>query len=120
MAYSQAGITPQDVDFYELHDAFSIMACLQLETGGFAKRGEGWRLAEEGEIFLNGRLPISTMGGLKARGHPIGASALYQIAEIVTQMRGMAGLNQLNCSDLALTTSIGGAGTTVFAHILGR
>lgn len=120
LAYGQAGIGPREVDFFEVHDAFSIMACLQLEAAGFAKRGEGWRMAEEGEIFTNGRLPISTMGGLKARGHPIGASALYQIAEIVTQMRGQAGANQLARCDLALTTSVGGAGTTVFAHILGR
>ena len=119
-AYEMAGIAPQDIDFFEAHDAFSIMACLQLEAAGFARPGEGWRLAAEGEIFREGRLPISTMGGLKARGHPIGASALYQVAEMVLQMRNLAGGNQLPRADLAMTQSIGGAGTTVFAHILGR
>jgi acetyl-CoA C-acetyltransferase len=119
-AYEQAGIVPQDVDFFELHDAFSIMACLLLEASGFAKRGQGWRMAAEGEIFREGQLPISTMGGLKARGHPIGASALYQVAEIVTQMRGEAGRNQLAHAELAMTNSIGGAGATVVTHILAR
>ena len=118
--YQQAGITPKDVDFFEVHDAFSIMTCLQLEASGFAERGEGWRLAAEGEIFREGRLPICTMGGLKARGHPIGASALYQVAEIVLQMRGQAGTNQLAHAEVALTHSVGGAGTTMVTHILAR
>jgi acetyl-CoA C-acetyltransferase len=94
------------------------MACLLLEAGGFAEQGQGWRMAAEGQIFREGRLPISTMGGLKARGHPIGASALYQVGEIVTQMRGQAGPNQLSRANLAMTCSVGGAGTTVFTHIL--
>jgi acetyl-CoA C-acetyltransferase len=119
-AYQQAGITPKDVDFCELHDAFSIMACLLLEASGFAERGQGWRMAVESEIFREGRLPISTMGGLKARGHPIGASALYQVAEMVLQMRGQAGPNQLARADVAMTYSVGGAGTTILAHILAR
>jgi acetyl-CoA C-acetyltransferase len=119
-AYRQAGVGPQDIDFLELHDAFSIMACLLLEAGGFADPGQGWHMAADGHIFREGRLPISTMGGLKARGHPIGASALYQVGEIVTQMRGLAGPNQLSRTDLAMTCSVGGAGTTVFTHILAR
>jgi len=119
-AFRQAGIGPRDIDFLELHDAFSIMACLLLEASGFAERGQGWRMAAEGEIFREGRLPISTMGGLKARGHPVGASALYQVGEVVTQMRGQAGPNQVTRANLAMTHSVGGAGTTVFAHILAR
>jgi acetyl-CoA C-acetyltransferase len=119
-AYEMAGFAPQDIDLFEVHDAFSIMACLQLEAAGFARPGAGWRMAADGEIFREGRLPISTMGGLKARGHPVGASALYQVAEIVLQMRNQAGGNQLPHANLAMTQSIGGAGTTVFAHILGR
>jgi acetyl-CoA C-acetyltransferase len=82
-----AGIQPEDTDFFEAHDAFSIITCLQLEAVGFAKPGEGWRLAAEGETFREGGLPMSTMGGLKVRGHPIGSMALYQIAEIVLQMQ---------------------------------
>jgi acetyl-CoA C-acetyltransferase len=118
-AYQHAGITPADIDFFELHDAFSIMACLQLEAAGFAPPGAGWRLAVEGEIALTGRLPISTLGGLKARGHPIGATALYQLCEIVLQLTGRAGLNQLPNPHLALTQSVGGAAGTVITHILG-
>lgn len=120
LAYGQAGMGPEDLDFFELHDAFSIMACLQLEAAGFAERGRGWQLAADGTIFPDGRLPISTMGGLKARGHPIGASAIYQVAEIVLQMRGEAGANQLDRAGVAMTQSVGGAGTTIFTHILAR
>lgn len=119
-AYQRAGVTPKDIDFFEAHDAFSIMTCLLLEASGFAERGQGWRLAAEGDIFREGRLPMCTMGGLKARGHPIGASALYQVAEIVLQMRGQAGPNQLARADVALTHSVGGAGTTILTHILAR
>ena len=120
LAYAQAGIGPGALDFFELHDAFSIMACLQLEAAGFAERGRGWQLAADGVIFSDGKLPISTMGGLKARGHPIGASAIYQVAEIVLQMRGEAGANQLARAGVAMTESVGGAGTTIFSHILAR
>jgi acetyl-CoA C-acetyltransferase len=120
LAYSQAGMRPADMNWFELHDAFSIMACLQLEAAGFAPRGRGWQMAVDGDIFLEGKLPVSTMGGLKARGHPIGASAIYQVAEMVLQMRGQAGANQLSRADVALTQSVGGAGTTIFAHILAR
>jgi acetyl-CoA C-acetyltransferase len=120
LAYQQAGVTPRAIDFFELHDAFSIMACLQLEAAGFVERGQGWRMAADGEIYREGRLPISTMGGLKARGHPIGASAIYQVGEMVLQMRDQAGANQLSRSDVAMTQSVGGAGTTVFTHILAR
>ncbi len=94
-AFSQANINRDDIDFFEVHDAFSIMACLALEAAGFAGPGEGWRLAAAGEIGLNGRIPLSTMGGLKARGHPIGATALYQVCEIVQQLTGTAGQNQI-------------------------
>jgi acetyl-CoA C-acetyltransferase len=118
-AYQQANITPNDVSFFELHDAFSIMACLQLEAAGFAPAGQGWRLAVEGEIALNGRIPIATLGGLKARGHPIGATALYQLCEIVQQLTGRAGPNQLPNPRLALTQSVGGAAGTVITHLLG-
>ncbi len=75
-AYQQAGLGPQDMDIFELHDAFSIMAALSLEACGFAERGQGVRLGQEGVIFPQGKLPISTMGGLKARGHPVGATGL--------------------------------------------
>ncbi len=71
------------------------MAALSLEASGFARRGEGWRLAEEGAIAVDGSLPISTMGGLKNRGHPVGATGVYQIVEVVQQLTGQAGANQV-------------------------
>ena len=118
-AYAHAGVSPSDIDFFELHDAFSIMACLALEACGFAPPGEGWKLAADEEIFREGKIPVSTMGGLKARGHPVGASALYQICEIVQQLKGTAGENQIPRCRVAMTQSIGGAGTTMITHILG-
>jgi len=118
-AFKQANMQPQDIDFFELHDAFSIMSCLQLEAVGFAHPGTGWRLATENQIGLDGSIPITTMGGLKARGHPIGATALYQTCEIVQQLTGRAGSNQLADPQIGMIQSIGGAGTAVFTHILG-
>ncbi len=119
-AFRQANVNRDDVDFFELHDAFSIMACMQLEAAGFAKPGEGWRLAAEKRIELKGDIPITTMGGLKARGHPIGATALYQACEIVLQLTGRAGKNQLKDPQVAMMQSVGGAGTTLITHILGN
>ncbi len=116
-AYLQAGVGPHDIDLFELHDAFTVLAALSLEACGFAERGEAVRLAREGEITLKGRIPISTMGGLKARGHPIGATGVYQIVELVQQLRGEAGANQVDCH-LGMAQSIGGSGATAITHIL--
>ncbi|MCB1317829.1 MAG: hypothetical protein KDK27_17810 [Leptospiraceae bacterium] len=116
-AYRRAGIEPTDVDFFELHDAFSIMACLALEACGFAEPGAGWKLAAEGDIFLEGKIPIATFGGLKARGHPIGATGIYQAIEIYRQLRGQAGMNQISNARCAMMQSIGGAGTTLITNI---
>ena len=117
-AYKQADIKPEHVDFFELHDAFTIMAALSLEASGFAERGQGIRLALDGTITRQGRLPICTMGGLKARGHPVGATGLYQIVEAILQLRGLAGPNQVNNAHLGMTQNIGGSGATVTTHIL--
>ncbi len=118
-AYAQAKVGPEDIDLFELHDAFSIMAALSLEACGFAARGQGVRLAQEGAILPNGRIPISTMGGLKARGHPVGATGLYQLAEATLQLRGQAGEAQLARQPrLAMTQNIGGSGATIATHIL--
>ncbi|MEZ4674314.1 MAG: beta-ketoacyl synthase N-terminal-like domain-containing protein [Caldilineaceae bacterium] len=117
-AFRKANVHRNDIDFFEVHDAFSIMACLLLEAVGYAKPGLGWRMAAENQIALDGRLPICTMGGLKARGHPIGASAIYQVCEIVLQLTGRAGDNQLPRAERALLQSVGGAGSTVLTHIL--
>lgn len=119
-AYTQAGISPTDVDLFELHDAFSIMAALSLEACGFAAPGQGVRLAQAGDIRPGGRIPISTMGGLKARGHPVGATGLYQLVEAALQLRGQAGDAQLDDPRIAMTQNIGGSGATVVTHILRR
>ncbi len=119
-AYEQAGVDPSDIDLFELHDAFSIMAALSLEGAGFAERGQGLQLALEGQIGIDGRIPITTMGGLKARGHPVGATGLYQIVEVVQQLRGLAGENQVADARLGMAQNIGGSGATVVTHILKR
>jgi acetyl-CoA C-acetyltransferase len=118
--YRQAGIGPDDVDLFELHDAFSIMAALSLEAAGFADRGEGVRLAQEGAIGPGGRIPICTLGGLKARGHPVGATGLYQIVEATLQLRGEAGAAQIDGARTAMAQNIGGSGATIATHILQR
>jgi acetyl-CoA C-acetyltransferase len=117
-AYKQANVKPGDLDFFELHDAFTIMSALSLEAAGFAEKGQGVRLALDGDITLQGRVPVSTMGGLKARGHPVGATGVYQIVESVLQLRGLAGPNQIPNARLGMTQNIGGSGATIIAHIL--
>ncbi len=116
-AYAQAGVGPEQIGIFELHDAFAILAALSLEACGFAGDGQGVRLAMEGEIALEGRIPISTMGGLKARGYPLGASGVYQIVELVQQLQGQAGANQVDAR-LGMAQSIGGTGGTAVTHIL--
>jgi acetyl-CoA C-acetyltransferase len=118
-AYRKANINREDIHLFEVHDAFSIMACLQLEAAGFAEPGQGWRLAVEDEIRLQGQIPITTMGGLKARGHPIGATGLYQACEIVLQLTGRAGENQVRNAEIGMMQSVGGTASTVLTHIFG-
>jgi acetyl-CoA C-acetyltransferase len=118
-AFRKANVHRNDVDLFEVHDAFSIMACLALESVGFAEPGQGWRLAAEGAIARGGRLPLSTLGGLKARGHPVGATAIYQTCEIVQQLMGRAGPNQIPNARLAMLLSIGGAASTALTHLFG-
>ena len=117
-AYQQAGVGPRDMDLFEVHDAFTIMAALSLEASGFAERGKGVWLARAGEITREGRIPISTMGGLKARGHPVGATGIYQVVEVVEQLRGEAGESQIPNARLGMAQNIGGSGATVITHIL--
>lgn len=117
-AYQQAGITPQDVDVFEAHDAFSIMAALSLEANGFAEAGQGPRLALDGEIRPTGRIPIATRGGLKARGHPVGATGMYQIVEVVQQLRGEAFGTQVDGAKIGMAQNIGGSGSNIITHIL--
>jgi acetyl-CoA C-acetyltransferase len=118
-AFRQAGLSRSDVDFFELHDAFTIMSALSLEANGFAKRGEGWRMAHDEAIGIRGELPISTMGGLKSRGHPVGATGIYQIVEAVQQLSGRAGANQVPDAKIGMAQNIGGSGATIITHLLG-
>ena len=118
-AYEQAGLRPEDIDFFELHDAFTVITALSLEAAGFARPGEAATLGREGTYTLGGRLPIATMGGLKARGHPVGATGVYQIVEAVQQLTGSAHKNQISNPEIAMTQNIGGTGATVVTHILG-
>ena len=116
-AYAQANVAPEDVDLFEVHDAFSIMSVMSLEAAGFAARGRGAYLARENEITPKGKLPLSTMGGLKARGHPVGATGVYQAVESVTQLRGEAGKNQVVDARVAMTQSLGGVAANAVTHI---
>jgi acetyl-CoA C-acetyltransferase len=117
-AYEMAGVGPGDIDVFELHDAFSIMSALSLEACGFAERGQGPRLGLEDEIRPGGRLPICTRGGLKARGHPVGATGMYQVVEVVQQLRGECGPTQVEGAKVGMAQNIGGSGATVITHIL--
>jgi acetyl-CoA C-acetyltransferase len=117
-AYQMAGVTPDDIDVFELHDAFSIMSALSLEASGFAERGQGVRLGLDNEISPQGRVPVCTRGGLKARGHPVGATGVYQIVEVVQQLRGECGQTQVEGAKIGMTQNIGGSGATVLTHIL--
>jgi acetyl-CoA C-acetyltransferase len=117
-AYEMAGVTPEDIDLFELHDAFTIMAALSLEASGFAERGQGVRLGLENVISPQGRLPVCTRGGLKARGHPVGATGMYQIVEVVQQLRGECGKTQVDGAKIGMAQNIGGSGATILIHIL--
>ena len=118
-AYKMAGIEAKDVDLFEVHDAFTIMAALSLEAVGAAERGKGAELAKEGQIAIDGDYPIQTMGGLKSRGHPVGATGVYQTVEAALQLRGEAP-NQVPDAEIALTQNIGGTGSNITVTILRR
>jgi len=119
-AMKQAGVTLDQIHLFEYHDAFSIYAALALEAVGFAVRGQGWKLAAEGHIALNGRIPCATMGGLKARGFPGGATGVYQAVEAAQQLRGQADANQVADAQYALIQSLGGPASTAVSHVLQR
>src|SRR5215212_1968001 len=117
-AYEMANVRPEDIDVFELHDAFSIMSALSLEACGFAERGQGVRLGLDDEIGVSGRVPICTRGGLKARGHPVGATGMYQIVEVVQQLRGECEKTQVDGTRIGMAQNIGGSGATILTHIL--
>ncbi|HXW98509.1 MAG TPA: thiolase domain-containing protein [Methanomicrobiales archaeon] len=118
-AFAMAGLPREKIDFLEVHDCFTIAEICAIEDLGFCKKGEAGRLTEEGITALDGDLPVNTSGGLKACGHPVGATGIKQICEVVQQLRGEAGKRQAE-GEIGLTHNVGGTGATVVVHILGR
>jgi acetyl-CoA C-acetyltransferase len=114
-AFKMAGLKPSDVDVAELHDAFTILEIVESEEVGFFKKGEGHVALEKGETKLTGKLPINTSGGLKAKGHPVGATGVGQAHEIVQQLRGEAGQRQVKNAKTGFTCNFGGFGNNVVA-----
>lgn len=119
-AYEAADVKPKEIDLLEVHDAFSILGIMALEDLGFATKGSGSQLVKDGVCARDAQLPTNTFGGLKARGHPVGASGMYQIAELALQLSNKAGKCQVPEADLGLAQSVGGIGSTVAVHILKR
>jgi len=117
-AFGQAKIKPQDIDVAEVHDAFTSVELFSYEDLGFAPIGKGADLIRKGKVNLDGELPVNTSGGLKAKGHPISATGLAQIYEIVNQLRGRCGERQVKGPQIGLCHNVGGAGGSVTVHIL--
>ena len=115
-----AGMTPKDIGGVEVHDCFSINGLLAIEDLGFVEKGQGGPAIEDGITELDGRIPVNPSGGLKARGHPLGATGIAQAAEIVWQLRGDAGKRQIEGIEVGMTHNIGGTGGTAAVHILSR
>jgi acetyl-CoA C-acetyltransferase len=117
-AFAMAGLPREKIDFLEVHDCFTIAEICAIEDLGFCRKGEAGRLTEEGVTALDGNLPVNTSGGLKACGHPVGATGIKQVCEVVQQLRGEAGARQVD-GEIGLTHNVGGTGATVVVHILG-
>ncbi|ACL17782.1 thiolase domain-containing protein [Methanosphaerula palustris] len=119
-AFKMAKLERKDIDLVEVHDCFTIAEICAIEDLGFCKKGEAGKLTEEGVTALNGKLPVNTSGGLKACGHPVGATGIKQVWEIVKQLRGEAGKRQIDGAEIGMTQNVGGTGASVAVHILGR
>jgi acetyl-CoA C-acetyltransferase len=119
-AFTQAGIEPRQVDVAEVHDCFTIAEILAIEDLGFVEKGQGGKATEDGLTALGSSLPINTSGGLKACGHPVGATGIKQAYEIVLQLRGKAGKRQVDEAEVGLAHNVGGSGGTALVHIFTR
>jgi acetyl-CoA C-acetyltransferase len=117
-AFKMAGKTPKDIQVAEVHDCFTIAEIVVLEALGFCRPGEGGRQAPSGRTALGGELPVNPSGGLKSKGHPVGATGVAQAAEITTQLRGEAGKRQVKGARVGLTQNMGGTGASTVVHIL--
>jgi len=115
-----ADLSPADVDVAELHDAFTILEIAESEAAGFFPRGEGHLALERGETALDGKLPINPSGGLKAKGHPVGATGVAQLVELAWQLRGEADARQVKAAKVAYACNFGGFGNNVVASVLRR
>ena len=120
MAFQMAGIEREDIDVAEVHDCFTIAEIIAIEDLGFVPKGEGGPFTLDGVTSLNGKFAVNTSGGLKAKGHPVGATGVGQIVEIVEQLRGEAGGRQVKDAEIGLTHNLGGSGATCVVHILAR
>jgi acetyl-CoA C-acetyltransferase len=119
-AYSMAKLKPKDIDLVEVHDCFTIAEICAIEDLGFADKGKGGIVTAEGETAIGGRIPVNTSGGLKACGHPVGATGIKQAVEIVAQLRGDAGRRQVDGANYGMTHNVGGSGATAVVHIFSR
>ncbi len=117
-AYKQAGLTPKDIDFVEVHDCFTIAEICVIEALGFFEKGKGGTGAESGETHLGGRIPVNPSGGLKSKGHPVGATGVAQIVEVTKQLRGECGDRQCGDIKIGMTQNMGGTGGSCVVHIL--
>lgn len=119
-AFEMAGLTPKDIDVAELHDAFTILEIAESEHAGFFKKGEGAKALEKGETRIGGKLPINPSGGLKSRGHPVGATGVAQMVELTWQLRGEAGERQVKNARNGFSLNFGGFGNNVLAFVVRR
>jgi len=117
-AYKMADANPGTIDLFEVHDCFSIAEILTVEALGIAEKGKGGALTEAGETAIGGKFPVNTSGGLKSKGHPVGATGVAQIAEVVEQLRGESGERQVKSAKRGLTQNMGGTGASSVVHIL--
>jgi acetyl-CoA C-acetyltransferase len=115
-----AGIGPADVDLAEVHDCFSIAEICCIEALGLVEKGTGRSAAREGLTALGGRIPVNTSGGLKSKGHPVGATGVAQAIEIFEQLRGEAGDRQVHDAKVGLTQNMGGSGASSAVHVFRR
>jgi acetyl-CoA C-acetyltransferase len=118
-AYKMAGVSPADIQFAEVHDCFTIAEILATEDLGFVEKGEGGPYVLAGKTCLQGERPVNTSGGLKAKGHPVGATGVGQICDVALQIRGEAGERQIARNKLGLAQNLGGSGATSVVTILG-
>jgi acetyl-CoA C-acetyltransferase len=119
-AYDMAGVKPEDIDVVEVHDCFTIAEIIAIEDLGFCAKGQGGPFSFEGMTAIGGKIPVNTSGGLKSKGHPVGATGAAQIAEIALQLRGESGARQVADAEIGMTHNLGGSGASCVVHILKR